>query len=228
MTDRSKDSVAAVLRADVRGRVTDLQDGYLNRRGAAAQARAQADLARLRGADPADPAAHPESWPVIQRDTPPELLPAWGDELTAAERARHCAVVTYARHQQALTTPAHAFGVGFAQAVRDLGRAKAAAGEDFDPGVRRRFDQLLLAPTWAGRAEHLNALVRMMRTESIAFDYGELANDLRGLSHPDAARRVRVRWARDLYSRPPAPSELSATENATEPKTVHTNEGDMA
>lgn len=225
MTDRSKDSVSAVLRADVRGRVTTLQEGYLNRRGPSAQAQAQADLARLRGADPADPAAHPESWPMIQRDTPPELLPAWGDDLTPAERARHCAVVTYARHQQALTMPVHASGVGFAQAVRDLGRAKAAAGEDFDSGVRRRFDQLLLSPTWAGRAEHLNALVRMMRSEKVAFDYGELANDLRGLSHPDAARRVRVRWARDLYSRQHAASDPSAT-NSAEPETVHTNEGD--
>lgn len=226
MIVRPKDSVvAAALVDDVRRRVKDLQDGYLNRRGAPAQARAQADLAKLRGDDAADPAAHPDSWPVIQRETPPELLPAWGDELTPAERARHCALVTYARHQQALTAPMHAFGVGFAQAVRVLGTAKAATGEDFDPGVRRRFDQLLLAPTWAGRAEHLNALTRMMRTESIAFDYGELANDLRGLSHPDAARRVRVRWARDLYSRPQASSDPAGSDEPGH-QTVHTNEGE--
>ncbi|MBK8447212.1 MAG: type I-E CRISPR-associated protein Cse2/CasB [Micropruina sp.] len=216
-------TVGTVLTDDVRARVNTLQESSLNRRGPAAQANAQADLAKLRGADPADPATHPECWSIVQGDTPPELLPKSGDDPSAAERARHCALVTYARHQQAQTLPMHASGVGFARAVRAVGVKRAALGEEFDPGVRRRFDQLLLSPTWTGRSEHLNALVRLMRTESIAFDYGQLANDLRGLSHPEDARRVRVRWARDLYSRVAAETGQPNQNESTKP-----NEGELA
>jgi CRISPR system Cascade subunit CasB len=205
-------SIRTVLMRDVTRRIRDLQEGYLDRRGSAAQARAQADLARLRSADPADPIAVPEAWPVVQGDSPEALAPYSGDEPTKAERARHCAMVLYSRHQQSQDQPMHVVGTSFPQAVRILGARRAAAGDDFDPNVRQRFDMALLSPTWLGRAEHLNALIRMLRGEGIGFDYGELCHDLFLLASPDGARRVRTRWARDLYRKPDTESGTLDTE----------------
>lgn len=208
----SSESLLTVLMSDVTGRIRSLQDGYLDRRGSAAQANAQADLARLRSADPADPVAVPEAWPVVQEGSPEALAPYAGDEPTNAERARHCAMVLYARHQQAQDQPMHVVGTSFPQAVRVLGARRAAVGEDFDSSVRQRFDMALLSPTWLGRAEHLNALVRMLRGEGIGFDYGQLCRDLFLLALPDGARGVRTRWARDLYRKPDTESGTLDTE----------------
>lgn len=208
----SSESLLTVLMSDVTGRIRSLQDGYLDRRGSAAQANAQADLARLRSADPADPVAVPEAWPVVQDGSPKALAPYASDEPTNAERARHCAMVLYARHQQAQDQPMHVVGTSFPQAVRLLGARRAAVGEDFDPSVRQRFDMALLSPTWLGRAEHLNALIRMLRGEGIGFDYGQLCRDLFLLAFPDGARGVRTRWARDLYRKPDTESGTLDTE----------------
>lgn len=201
-TTTGSESLLTVLMSDVTGRIRSLQDGYLDRRGSAAQANAQADLARLRPADPADPIAMPEAWPVVQENSPEALATYASDEPTNAERARHCAMVLYARHQQAQDQPMHVVGMSFPQAIRILGARRATSGEDFDASVRRRFDMALLSPTWLGRAEHLNALVRMLRVEGIGFDYGQLCRDLFLLAFPDGARGVRTRWARDLYRKP--------------------------
>lgn len=207
-----RESTLSVLLDDVTGRITHLQDGYLGRRGPAAQANAQADLARLRGADPADPIASADAWPIVQDNSPQALTRGAGDEPTIAECARHCAMVMYARHQQSQDQPMHRRGTSFPQAVRLLGSRRASAGEEFDPNVRQRFDQVLLSPTWAGRCEHLNALIRLLRTEGIGFDYEQLCRGLFQLSYPDGARAVRTRWARDLYRKPNAENDTPGTE----------------
>lgn len=198
----SNDSPMTVLMSDTAGRIKRLQDGYLDLRGSAAQASAQADLARLRTADPADPVAAPDAWSVVQDGSPEALAPHASDEPTDAERARHCAMVLYARHQQSKDKPMHIDGTSLPQAVRLLGVRRATAGEDFDSSVRQRFDMVLLSPTWLGRSEHLSALVRMLRGEGIGFDYGQLCVHLYLLASPEGARRVRTRWARDLYRKP--------------------------
>lgn len=207
------DSILTVLLADVARRITRLQDGYLGHSGPAAQANAQADLARLRGADPADPIASPEAWPVVQDNSPQALTLYAGDEPTTAERARHCAMVIYARHQQSQDQPMHQAGTSFPQAIRLLGTRRASADGEFDANVRQRFDMVLLSPTWAGRAEHLNALVRMLRSERIGVDYRQLCVDLFLLSSAEGARRVRTRWARDLYRKPSPESGSHGSES---------------
>lgn len=221
-------SVRQALRADVSARIVRLQEGYLDRRGPAVQASAQADLARLRAADPADPVRHPDVWQVTSDNTSNVISPQDGpDEPTSAESARHCAMVLYALHQQGKDQPMHQAKVGFAQAARVLGSKRAAAGEEFDPSVRGRFDQVILASTLAVRAEHLKSLVRMMRSEDVGFDYCRLAVDLYDMSTPDGARRVRLAWSRDLYRR--ADSEVASSNDPTDtPNTHHQSEGDLS
>lgn len=222
MTSATKPSVRAALREDVGNRINRLQEGYLDRRGPAAQAAAQGDLAQLRAADPADPLRHPGAWPIVQDGSPEVLSPAKGpDEPTAAEAARHCALVLYALHQQGKDQPAHRPKVRFAQAVRQLGSKRAQGGEETDPSVRHRFDQAMLAATLAGRAEHLKALVRLMRGEDLGFDYCRLAADLYDMATPDGARLVRLTWARDLYRRSDT-GDPTTTASPTDP------EGDLS
>lgn len=221
-------SVRQALHADVAARITRLQEGYLDRRGPAAQASAQGDLARLRAADPADPVGRPDIWQVTSDATSDLISPRNGpDEPTAAESARHCAMVLYALHQQGKDQPMHRAKVGFAQAVRVLGSKRAAAGEESDPSVRGRFDQVILASTLAVRAEHLKSLVRMMRSEDVGFDYCRLAVDLYDMSTPDGARRVRLAWARDLYRR----ADSESVPNNDQTDTLHAHhetEGDLS
>ena len=221
-------SVRQALRADVSARIAQLQEGYLDRRGPAAQASAQGDLARLRAADPADPLGRPDVWQVTSDDTSELISPKSGpDEPTSAESARHCAMVLYALHQQGKDQPMHRAKVGFAQAVRILGSKRAAAGEEFDPSVRGRFDQVILASTLAVRGEHLKSLVRMMLSEDVGFDYCRLAVDLYDMSTPDGARRVRLAWSRDLYRRPDAEAASSSDPTDTL-NTHHQSEGDLS
>jgi CRISPR system Cascade subunit CasB len=210
-------SLATLLTDDVVRRVSRLQHGYLQPSGAE-RARAQAALAILRGADPADPTTHPEAWPFVAEASAPELSGS-GDEPTPAERARHCALVLYAIHQQSGSQPVHVRGVPFARAVRQLANKRAGQGEEFDQSVRGRFDQVILAATWRSRAEHLRALVRLMRVEGIGFDYADLARDLYRLARPGSARHARVAWARGFYTRPVAAAQAdpdSQPQNDTE------------
>lgn len=222
-------SVRQALRVDVGARLVRLQEGYLDRRGPTAQATAQGDLARLRVADPADPVSQPEVWRVVQDGTSDVIsvsLKGDPDTPTAAEHARHCALVLYALHQQGKDQPMHRAKIGFAQAVRVLGGRRAGQGEEFDPGVRARFDQVLLASTLAGRSEHLKSLVRMMRSEDVGFDYCGLAVGLYDMSTPEGLRRVRLAWARDLYRR--AETDLAAEADATDTNTHNETEGDLS
>jgi CRISPR system Cascade subunit CasB len=208
-------SLGQVLREDVVGRIESIQSGYLGLRGGAAQASAQAQLATLRGCDPADPALHPEAWSILMDQTPQELEPSLRsqDAPSSAERARHCAVVLYANHQQAKSDPMHLRGVMFGQAMRRLSDARRRDTE-FDPSVQRRFDQVLLSPTWAGRAEHLRTLVRLLRGEGLGFDYGDFARDLLRLDQPRFAPSVRMSWGRDFYRRPKPTTDPTTTTGA--------------
>ncbi len=210
-------SLSAVLREDVAKRVVELQAGVLGHRGSASESQATGALAILRRCDPADPVTHPSAWAFVQQGTPPAIsaIPkgADPDQPTPAERARHCAIVLFANHQQAQGAPMHRAGFAFPQSVARLGRIRSGDASELEPGVRARFQRVVLAPTWGGRAEHLLALIRMMRAEAIAIDYGRLASDLLALSSPTYARGVRVRWGRDLYRATPTTDASPATTN---------------
>lgn len=209
-----------ILGRDVTARITRLQEGVLGNRGPAAQAMATAELAGLRGCDPADPVAVPSMWATVQSDTPPEIshVPAGGqvDDPTPAERARHCALVLFANHQQSQRASMHRAGVPFAQAMRGL-RSQRPDAHEVDPGALRRFQQVVLSPTWRGRSTHLLALVQMMRADGHCFDYGGLARDLLALSSPTLASGVRVRWGRQLYQSPTPPADNTGATQTSRP-----------
>ncbi len=193
-----------ILTDDVGRRLQRLQQSFLDRTNPAANAWATAALATLRTCDPLDPSAQPKAWPITIDGTPPELE-GIGDSPSRAESTRHMVLVLYAKHQQGQSRPMHVPGLPFAAAVRRLINERDA-GELGGP-IRRRFDQVILASTHAGRAEHLRSLVSLLRSEDIGLDYVRLTRDLFRLADPRTAAGVRLSWARQLYQRLPEASD---------------------
>lgn len=209
-------SLFPLLRDDVRSRVENLQEGYLGHRGAPAEAAAKAALARLRGCDWADPTSHPEAWDILMEESPAAMSRGGSDNPTPAEHARHCAIVAYATHQQGQSGAMHTRGASFPSAVGRLSRERNVTDGEFDPLVRSRFDQVLLAPTWSGRTEHLKTLIRLLKSADIGFDYGEFATDLFALALPRRAPGTRLKWGRAFYTRPASsPRTTTATTTTT-------------
>jgi CRISPR system Cascade subunit CasB len=190
------------LGALVDERVSGLQARYRNNRSSGVS-----DLAALRRASTAEPGADPRIWELTLAGIP---TPAGaGDEPTAEERAAHAALTLYAVHQQSQSLPMHVPGQGLGRSVRTLGQRPGA-----EAAVRRRFEALGTAATFAELMQHARGLIRQLRSAAIPLDYGQLADDLVALQSPAHAPRVRLRWGRDYHRAPSAetgPSPSAAT-----------------
>ncbi|MBE1877454.1 type I-E CRISPR-associated protein Cse2/CasB [Myceligenerans pegani] len=181
----------------VRRRVTELQKNR-NEPGARGS-RAVALLARLRRAADTEPGADASIWDATFKGAPEAPTSGSILEPTKAEWAIHIALTTYAVHQQSGTDNMHEAGARFATAVRRLEQGRATGDGDRSP-VRRRFDALVTSSTLQELAVHLRGIVKQMRSESIAFDYGLLAQELYRFQVPRSIDRVRRDWARDYYA----------------------------
>lgn len=180
--------------------VARLQEGYL------AQPRPQpaavSAMARLRAAANQAPGS---SYVVLgETHVPDQLLESSaGDEPSRRERAKHAAVTLYATHQQSVRDARmHVDGVPLGVAVNRL--ATKPREEGGDPAARRaavlrRFAALGTASTFEELAHHLRSLVRQLRDERIALDYGLLADDLERFQWPGGPDDVRALWGRDFY-----------------------------
>jgi CRISPR system Cascade subunit CasB len=172
-----------------------LQEEYRAQRPAAI-----ATVARLRAAVLDEPGA---SYAVLDvtRVSEGQLEERHGDEPTPRERAKHAALTLYAIHQQSRQDASmHVDGVALGEAVNRL----AYASKGGDAGSRRaavvrRFAALGTAETWEQLLHHLRSLVRQLRDERVALDYGLLAEDLVRFHGPGGPERVRALWGRDFY-----------------------------
>lgn len=176
------------LGAVVDQRVRNLQRMYI----ANTSSPARALLAQLRNAVGSEPGAVPAVWDLTVGALPGPDRPT--DDPTREENAAHAALTLYAYHQQSRTDPMHVRGVGLGTAVR---RLAAATGNEV--AVRRRFDAVATATSFAETTHHLRGLVTQLRGARLPLDYGLLADDLVTLQTPDRADRVRLRWAREYY-----------------------------
>ncbi len=172
-------------------RVLALQRSYL-----AGESGGVGSLARLRRAVTSSPGADPQVWGDVLDGMPVELL-GRGDEPSPHERAAHAAITVYAVHQQSQGQPMHRAGRSLGAAVRTLGQGHAS-----EEAVRRRFQALGTASSWAETLHHLRGLITQLRGAGIALDHGRLARDLRRLQQPGTADRVRLVWGRDYYRTP--------------------------
>jgi CRISPR system Cascade subunit CasB len=184
----------------VAGSVARLQEGYVAQPKAVASATAA--MARLRGTVDQSPGS---SYDVLGETRVPErLLEGWaGDEPTPRERAKHAAMALYATHQQSVReTRMHVDGVALGEAVNRLANKPKSDGSDPAApraAVLRRFAALGTAATYEELVHHLRSLVRQLRDERIALDYGLLADDLERFQRPAGPDEVRALWGRDFY-----------------------------
>lgn len=167
-------------------RIVRLQKRYLD-----GMSSGVADLAALRRAGNQPPGADPRTWELTLAEVSPS---ARDDGATPAETAAHAAMTLYALHQQSRSQPMHRRGVGLGRAVRELGRATNA-----EVAVRRRFEALGTAATFAELMHHARGLVRQLRSAGVALDYGLLTQDLLAWQDPAKASAVRLRWGRDYH-----------------------------
>lgn len=190
-TSRRQHVMAHVARV-----VGRLQSEYLPTRSRArGTSWGAAAMARLRRGDAADPSAVPDVWEITIPGAPDEIL---GDgDTSRAEQAFHAALVLYSRHQQGRGAPMHEQGQSLGAATRRLARRRGEGGE-LDSGVIRRFHTVATASSHGARVRALNALVSLLRAESIPLDYPRLAGDLYALQSADP-HRVLMRWGRDLH-----------------------------
>ena len=81
--------------------------------------------------------------------------------------------------------------------------------------MKKRFDALLKARSEPARRHYLRSLITLLRSEEIAFDYGQFAQDYMQLLNPEKRDAIILRWSRDfLYGYEPKKSKTSeATSN---------------
>ena len=172
-----------------------------------------AKLAQLRRGAGTDPVNHPELWGIIfgkNEDTPdfPERYRGKYDGPTRGEHATFNAVTLYALHQQARSQPMHVSGFRLGTAVGQLVRQTSES-------MKKRFDALLKARSEPARRHYLRSLVTLLRSEEIAFDYGQFAQDYMQLLNPEKRNDIILRWSRDfLYGyEPKNPKTSEETSN---------------
>lgn len=169
-------------------RVTALQERYLDRGSVAV-----ATLARLRRGVSKEVGALPELWQVTLEGIPMPFEP-YDDTPTYGERAAYTAITLYALHQQSRRDGMHRRGPSLGTAARVL--RKRAPSED---AVRRRFEAVGTATTFAEVVHHSRGLITQLRGAGIPLDYGVLADQLFLLQTPGGADQVRLAWGRDFY-----------------------------
>ena len=110
--------------------------------------------------------------------------------------AIYAAVTLFALHQQSIRDMSMHTDAGVSLGFA-VGRM---AYDNFNEnGIRGMFDRLQTANSWKELTRHARGLIRLLRRERIAINYGMLAQDLEGLRSGRArANAVRLRWGRDF------------------------------
>ena len=169
---------------------------------------ATAQLAQLRRGAGDDPANHPELWEIIfgnNTDIPqfPKRYLGYNDAVSHGEQATYAAVTLFALHQQSRSQLMHVPNFRFGTAVGQLVLHTSES-------MKKRFDALLKARSESARRHYLRSLITLLRSEEIAFDYGQFAQDYMQLLNPEKRDAVILRWNRDfLYGYEPKKSKPS-------------------
>ena len=135
----------------------------------------------------------------------PEQCRGKGDKPNYAEIAAYTALTLFALHQQSQNQPMHDAKVSFGRAVGKLVGNTTSS-------MKKRFDSLLTAQTENARQHYLRSLITLLRSKSIAFNYGQFAVDYMYLQNPSTRKNVLYRWNSEFsYGLVPPRSEDSKT-----------------
>ncbi len=135
----------------------------------------------------------------------PEQCRGKGDKPNDAEIAAYTALTLFALHQQSQNQSMHDAKVSFGRAVGKLVGNTTSS-------MKKRFDSLLTAQTENARQHYLRSLITLLRSKSIAFNYGQFAVDYMYLQNPSTRKNVLYRWNSEFsYGLVPPRSEDSKT-----------------
>lgn len=173
-----------------------------------------AELAQLRRGAGKVPTGYPHLMGMVlvlenedkkDRQAFPEQCRGKGDRPNDAEIAAYTALTLFALHQQSQNQPMHDAKVSFGRAVGKLVGNTTSS-------MKKRFDSLLTAQTENARQHYLRSLITLLRSKSIAFNYGQFAVDYMYLQNPSTRKNVLYRWNSEFsYGLVPPRSEDSKT-----------------
>jgi len=194
-----------------------LQRNYLDRAETAAGADARRILAELRQSAArtfdADPLALQKVLMLLKPPLSDDEL-GRGDAPSPSELAAYNALTLFAQHMQSARKPVHTTECSFARAC---GRLQTLSESN---SIKPRFDAMQSARDETSRVLHLRSLVTLLRSQELAFDYGNFARDLRSLQYPTRRDGVLLRWGRDYAVgtlRPKAQRAAEAEPDITSP-----------
>lgn len=159
-------------------------------------AMSRANLARLRRGIGRQPGSMPDLWSLTIQGMP-EALVGKGDRPSWGEWASYLSLTLYALHQQGRdlkSNSMHKPDQPLGMAVRML-----AKGEDDLARVKRRFDRAVTADSPTELANHLRALIQLLRSDGTPLDYSALAQDLYRFQDPLLRDGVRLQWGRAFH-----------------------------
>lgn len=174
----------------------------------------RAALAQLRNGAGKAAGSDPNSWDLVFRDFPADLV-GDRDEPNRAETAVHAALSLFAIHMQSAKFDQHVPGIGLGTAIRRL--VGIGDTDTQTSPVVRRFHMLGTAATLEETLHHARGLVQQLRASNIGLDYGRLAEDLYNLQFPERSDGVRLRWARDLFRSLATSEQDDSANNITDP-----------
>lgn len=189
---------------------------HLHRQKDAGVSAAIAELAQLRRGAGKVPTDYPHLMGMVlvlenedkkDRQAFPEQCRGKGDRPNDAEIAAYTALTLFALHQQSQKQSMHDAEVSFGNAVGKL------VG-DTTTSMKKRFDSLLTAQTEKARQHYLRALITLLRSEEIAFDYGGFAVDYMYLQHASTRKNVLYRWNHE-FSKGLIPPRSEKSETTT-------------
>lgn len=171
-----------------------------------------AELAQLRRGAGKVPTGYPHLMGMVlenedkeDKQAFPEQCRGKGDRPNDAEIAAYTALTLFALHQQSQNQPMHDAKVSFGRAVGKLVGNTTSS-------MKKRFDSLLTAQTENARQHYLRSLITLLRSKSIAFNYGQFAVDYMYLQNPSTRKNVLYRWNSEFsYGLVPPRSEDSKT-----------------
>ena len=155
----------------------------------------KAALAKLRRGVGRSPAEYPSLWGYYLEKMPEEL--AGKNKISEAEMSVYTALTLFALHQQGKSpdvSPMHVSGAGIGAAVASLIKT-----DNDKTRVTRKFNLIASADDFDSAAHQIQAVIGMLRTQSIPLDYADLAGDFYKMHFSDSVDDVRMKWGKQFY-----------------------------
>ena len=155
----------------------------------------KAELAKLRRGIGHQPGELPELYGYILRNMPESFWSSQG-RVTQEEWSCYIALTLYALHQQGNNPDKHCVNVTSHMSLGNALRAMVKKSNDSNAEERmeKRLQMLITSNDMREFSYHLKSLVSLLRSEGIALNYSELAEDIYDFQIEELKNQVCLRW----------------------------------